>query len=266
MTGDDGRAVPVTVLDPAGDAARRAPTLLTVYGGFGLPLVAAFDPTFAAWLRAGGRVGWVHARGGGEYGPDWAAAGRPGKARTVADLCAAARTPLAIGPGIAASPDPVAVIAASNGALVAAAALVAEPTLFAAVVCMAPLTDMLRYHHGGLGRLWIEEYGDPEDPQARAELLAYSPYHNVRPGVRYPATLLLTGGNDDRVPAWHAWKLCAALQRATGGSGLFVLDHDNASGHDGRSGQKGLATAGFALAFLAEAVGLDAPEADTIFP
>ncbi|WP_425506623.1 prolyl oligopeptidase family serine peptidase [Streptomyces rectiverticillatus] len=178
-------------------------------------------------------------------------------ARTIDDLCSAARALVDQGE---ADPGQLAGLAASNGGLVLAAAVLRAPRLFSAVACAAPLTDMARYTSGGgLGRLWHDEYGDPADPAALAALLAYSPYHHVRPGESYPATLLITGGNDVRVPPWHAWKLCAALQEATAGRRPVLLDHQPGTGHHGRTGTAATALSARVLALLATRTGLTAP-------
>ncbi|MGK5731411.1 prolyl oligopeptidase family serine peptidase [Streptomyces sp. URMC 124] len=255
---DDGTSLPVTICDPPSAGTGPLPVLVTVYGGFGVPLEPSWDPILAAWLTAGGRVAWVHARGGGEFGAEWAAAGRgEGKSRTVDDLCAAARALVYQGE---ARPGRLAGLAASNGGLVLAAAVLRAPRLFSAVACAAPLTDMARYTSGGgLGRLWRDEYGDPADPAALAALLAYSPYHHVRQGEPYPATLLITGGNDARVPPWHAWKLCAALQEAPSGRQPVLLDHQSDTGHNGRTGAAATALGARVLALLASRAGLAPP-------
>jgi prolyl oligopeptidase len=255
-TSRDGTTLPITICDPPARTRHGpAPTLVTVYGGFGVPLEPSWDPIFAAWLAAGGRVAWVHARGGGEFGPDWAEAGRgPGKSDTVDDLCAAARTLQAEGET---GPGQLAALAASNGGLVLSAALVRAPHLFSAVACAAPLTDMARYHEGGLGKLWREEYGDPTDPEAFRELLKYSPYHQVRDGETYPAALFITGGNDARVRPWHAWKLCAALQEATRSDAPILLDHQENTGHYGRAGGDARSLSARVLALLAIRTGLE---------
>ncbi|MER6529452.1 prolyl oligopeptidase family serine peptidase [Streptomyces sp. NPDC001508] len=257
-TSRDGTAFPITICDPPTRTRHEpAPTLVTVYGGFGVPLEPSWDPIFAGWLAAGGRIAWVHARGGGEFGPDWAAAGRgPGKSDTVDDLCAAARALQAEGET---RQGQLAALAASNGGLILSAALVRAPRLFSAVACSAPLTDMARYHVGGLGKLWCEEYGDPTDPEALRALLTYSPYHHVRGRDAYPAVLFITGGNDARVRPWHAWKLCAALQETTCGTSPILLDHQENTGHYGRAGDDARSLSARVLALLAARTGLAAP-------
>ncbi|MFJ9769897.1 prolyl oligopeptidase family serine peptidase [Kitasatospora sp. NPDC101157] len=260
--GLDGTPVPVTVCDPQPQHWNRpVPTLLTVYGGFGIALEPSWDPALEAWLRAGGRIAWVHARGGGEFGPAWAAAGRgAGKNATVDDFRAAAAMLVERGE---ASAGQIGAIAASNGALVIAATITREPGLLAAAVCVAPLTDLARYQVGGLGRLWTAEYGDPTDPRALRELLDYSPYHQVVVGTDYPAVLFATGAGDARVPPWHAWKLCAALGRANSGESPILLDHHDGGGHQGRPAAAGRELAARSLALLGAATGLRAPTGPT---
>lgn len=262
VTSRDGTTIPLTVCDPTEDAAEDAlPTLVTVYGGFGVTLEPVWDPLFATWLRAGGRVVWVHARGGGEFGATWTRAGRgAGKRNTVDDLCAAARGIVERG---LTPPCGPAAVAASNGGLVVAAALVDAPALFAAAVCAAPLTDMARYDVEGLGPLWKREYGDPRRPDDLRGLLSYSPYHRVRPGLDCPPVLFVTGANDARVPPWHAWKLCAALQDATVGTAAITLHHYSRSGHSGPAGPEAHDLAPRVLTMLSRATGLR-PRLDTM--
>jgi prolyl oligopeptidase len=253
-TSPDGQHVPVTICDPGNDSGAQLSTVLFVYGGFGLNAEPTYEPTLAAWLRSGGRVGWIHARGGSELGQGWAEAGRgEGKARTVQDVCAVAEHLMRTGQ---AGKDQVAIIGASNGGLVAAAAIVLRPELFGAAVCVNPLTDMARYPLAGLGKLWLREYGDPAEPVALETLLSYSPYHQVNESRRYPAVLLAVGANNSRVPAWHAWKLCAALQRNTRSELPVLLDTDFSSGHNGRDRDKAIQLAESTLTLLGRATGL----------
>ncbi|MET8543411.1 prolyl oligopeptidase family serine peptidase, partial [Kitasatospora sp. NPDC004799] len=196
--------------------------------------------------------------------PAWAAAGRgAGKNTTMDDFRAAAAMLVERGE---APPGGLGALAASNGALVVAAALTREPGLLSAAVCAAPLTDLARYQVGGLGRLWTEEYGDPADPQALRALLDYSPYHRVVPGTAYPAVLLATGANDARVPPWHAWKLCAALGQAGTGGAPVLLDHHDSGGHQGRPAAAGRELAVRSLALLGAGTGLRPPAGPTGSP
>jgi prolyl oligopeptidase len=253
-TSQDGEQVPVTLCDPSNGSGGPAPTVLFVYGGFGLNAEPTYEPLLAAWLRSGGRVGWIHARGGSELGQWWAEAGRgAGKARTVQDVCAVAAHLLETGQ---AGENQVAIIGASNGGLVAAAAVALLPDRFAAAVCVNPLTDMVRYPLAGLGKLWMAEYGDPAEPADLDVLLSYSPYHQVSQARRYPAVLLAVGTNNTRVPAWHAYKLCAALQASTRSEQPVLLDVDHSSGHNGRDHDNARKLAASTLTLLSRATGL----------
>ena len=111
--------------------------------------------------------------------------------------------------------------------------MVQAPALFKAVVCHVPLLDMVRYHKFGLGKAWIPEYGNPDDPKQFRWLYAYSPYHHVRRGVRYPALLMMSADSDDRVDPMHARKFVAAVRWATDGKGLVLLRVEHKAGHGG---------------------------------
>jgi prolyl oligopeptidase len=130
-----------------------------------------------------------------------------------------------------ADPKRIAVYGGSNGGLLVAALAVQRPELVAAVVCAVPLTDMLRYHLFSIGRLWIAEYGDPDDPSAAAVLRAYSPYHNVRKGVAYPAMLIETAESDGRVDPLHAKKFGALVQASTAGDAPVLVHVEENAGH-----------------------------------
>jgi prolyl oligopeptidase len=140
--------------------------------------------------------------------------------------------------------------------LLVAAALTQRPELFAAAVCSAPLTDMLRYELSGLGARWVPEFGSAKDAAQFENLLSYSPYHRVREGVKYPAVLFTVFGNDTRVDPLHSRKLCAALQHATASEGPVVLRLDPDAGHAGGSASQGIGLAADMLAFLADHTGL----------
>ncbi len=129
-------------------------------------------------------------------------------------------------------PGGLAIYGGSNGGLLVGAALTQRPELFRVALCAVPLLDMVRYHRFGAGRTWIAEYGSAEDPAQLRALLAYSPYHHVAAGTRYPATLLLSADADDRVDPMHARKFAAALQAATTGGPVLLRIERNA-GHGG---------------------------------
>ncbi|WP_106402051.1 prolyl oligopeptidase family serine peptidase [Actinocorallia populi] len=247
-TSPDGTPVRVTVLAPPGAGPR--PTILHGYGGFGLPMTPSYAPDSLAWIEAGGALAIAHVRGDAGSRSQGVGAHRM---RTLEDFLAAAR--LLIDDGWT-SPDRLGLWGESNGGLLAAAALTRSPELFAAAVCVAPLLDMVRYERSGLGPLWTAEYGSASDPAAFHHLLAYSPYHRVRPGTRYPAVLLASFGGDTRVDPLHARKMCAALQRATSGDGPILLRHESGVGHGDRATGTAAGLAADLLAFLAAGTGL----------
>jgi prolyl oligopeptidase len=228
----DGTLIPMFLVhrtDIARDGA--TPFLLTGYGGFGVSMEPVFDPTLYPWLEAGGTIAVASVRGGGEYGEEWHRAGaRCHKQNSFDDFIAGAEYLVAEG---YTAPRRLAIQGGSNGGLLVGAALTQRPELFAAVVCADPLLDMLRYHRFGAGRTWISEYGSPEDADAFEWLYAYSPYHRVRPGTRYPPVLFVSSDSDDRVDPLHARKMAAALQDAGGGRTPVLLRIEANAGHGG---------------------------------
>jgi prolyl oligopeptidase len=226
----DGTRVPMFVVCRTGLARDgRAPAILYGYGGFDIALVPAFAPQLTPWLDAGGVYAVANLRGGGEFGEAWHRAGtRERKQNVFDDFIAAAEY---LGASGIADPVRIGIVGASNGGLLVAAAMVQRPELFQAVVCAVPLTDMLRYAEFSIARLWLAEYGDPKEPADAAILRAYSPYHNVRDGAKYPATLLLTAESDARVDPMHARKFAARLSEATSGHAPILLHVEPQAGH-----------------------------------
>jgi prolyl oligopeptidase len=204
-------------------------TVLTGYGGFAVSHTPAFGRTLLLFLEAGGLYAVVHLRGGGEYGEDWHRAGMLARKQNAFDDFLAAAD-LLIANGHVAK-DRLAIMGGSNGGLLVGAALTQRPDLFRAVVCQVPLLDMLRYPLYRIARLWIPEYGDPDDPEAFAWLLAYSPYHRVVEGTPYPAVLLTAGESDSRVDPMHARKMTARLQAASSSGRPVLLRQETRAGH-----------------------------------
>jgi prolyl oligopeptidase len=183
------------------------------------------------WLEHGGMVAVPNLRGGGEYGEDWHRAGMLlQKQHVFDDFLAAARYLVSSG---WTSRDHLAIAGGSNGGLLVGAALTQGPELFKAVVCEVPLLDMLRYHQFASGKTWVPEYGSAEDPAQFAALRAYSPYHNVKQGVAYPAILMSSSDHDDRVDPMHARKLTALLQWASSSDAPVWLRIQTNAGHGG---------------------------------
>jgi prolyl oligopeptidase len=189
------------------------PTLLNGYGGFNVNETPVFSATLFQWFEAGGLFALPNLRGGGEYGDAWHQAGMlERKQNTFDDFIAAAEWLIAQG---YTKPERLAIHGGSNGGLLVGAAITQRPELFRAVVCEVPLLDMLRYQNFLMARYWVPEYGTAEHPDQFKFLLAYSPYHRVTRGVKYPAVFLTAGEHDTRVHAMHARKMAAVLQTRT---------------------------------------------------
>ena len=187
------------------------PTLLYGYGGFNIALTPRFSATRIPWLEAGGVYAMPNLRGGGEYGERWHQAGMLANKQNVFDDFIAAAEYL-IDQGYT-NPSRLAIYGGSNGGLLVGAAVTQRPELFSGAVCAVPLLVMLRYQKFLMARYWVPEYGDPEDREHFRWLHAYSPYHQVGEGIRYPAILFTAGENDARVHPLHARKMAARLQK-----------------------------------------------------
>ncbi len=233
------------------------PTILYGYGGFGISLTPAFAPSILAWVEAGGVYAVAGLRGGGEEGEEWHRGGmRDHKQNVFDDFHAAAQTLVAAG---WTTPGQLGISGGSNGGLLVGAAITQRPDLYAAAVCSAPLLDMVRYEHFGLGQTWNDEYGTAGDPQELGWLLGYSPYHQVREDTRYPAVLFTVFDSDTRVDPVHARKMCAALQHATSArwpDHPIVLRREPDVGHGARAVSRSVALSADGLAFLALHTGL----------
>jgi|GEM_PF-114489 len=207
------------------------PTLLTGYGGFNVSRTPGFSAQAAFWVESGGVFALPNLRGGGEFGEEWHRAGMLDKKQNVFDDFIAAAEWL-IKNGYT-KPSKLAISGGSNGGLLVGAALTQRPELFQAVVCSYPLLDMVRYHKFLVARFWVPEYGSSEDPDQFKYIYAYSPYHRVKKGEKYPAVLFITGDADTRVDPLHARKMTALLQAATGSGKPVLLSYDTKAGHSG---------------------------------
>jgi prolyl oligopeptidase len=218
ITSRDGTDVPVFLVrradvEPTGDV----PVLLYGYGGFQIPVTPAFSAWWRVWIEMGGLLAVANLRGGGEYGTAWHDAGRLEHKQNVFDDC------VAVAKGLVARgwtrPGRIALNGGSNGGLLVGACMVQRPDLFGACVPEVGVLDMLRFHKFTIGWAWVSDYGSADDPEQFRRLYAYSPLHNLRPGERYPATLVVTGDHDDRVVPGHSFKFTAALQAAVTADG-----------------------------------------------
>ena len=260
FTSKDGTAVRMLVVSPLEEADGPRPTILYGYGGFRISLTPGYSASTLAWVRAGGVYAVANLRGGLEEGEEWHEAGMLARKQNVFDDCAAAAEHL-VATGVT-TPERLAVMGGSNGGLLVGAMVTQRPDLFAAAVCSAPLLDMVRYERFGLGQLWNVEYGSADDPEQLGWLLGYSPYHNVREGTRYPATLFTVFDNDTRVDPLHARKLCALMQEATSApleDAPILLRRESEVGHSSRSVSRSVALSAEQLAFLAHHLGLSLP-------
>lgn len=205
------------------------PTYLTGYGGFAISMTPAFSRSLLLWLEAGGVLAVPNIRGGGEYGESWHQAGILGsKQNSFDDFIAAAEWLIE---QRYTRPERLAAAGGSNGGLLVGAVLTQRPELFQAVLIQVPLLDMLRYHHFLIARLWIPEYGSPDDPDQFRWLRSYSPYHHVQDGRAYPAVLLATAESDTRVDPMHARKMAARLQAASSADRPILLRLESRAGH-----------------------------------
>jgi prolyl oligopeptidase len=215
-TSKDGTKVSMFVVHKKGlKLDGQNPTILTGYGGFTVSETPAFSATLFQWYDAGGVYALPNLRGGGEYGEAWHRGGMLENKQNVFDDFLAAADHL-VKAGYT-NPKKLAISGGSNGGLLTGAAVVQRPDLCAAAIVAVPLLDMLRYQDFLMARYWVPEYGSAEDPEQFKFLYAYSPYHHVKDGTRYPAVLLTAGENDARVHPMHARKMTAALQSVAAG-------------------------------------------------
>jgi prolyl oligopeptidase len=206
----DGTKVPMFLVARKGVRPDgNLPVLLTGYGGFNISYTPVFSIWAAVWVDMGGVFALPNLRGGGEFGEAWHRAGMFEKKQNVFDDFIAAAEWLV--ENRYTRPARLAIQGGSNGGLLMGAMMTQRPDLFGAIVCGAPLLDMLRYHKMLVGAWWASEYGSADDAKQFEYLYKYSPYHNVRKGTRYPAVLFVTGDSDTRVDPSHARKMAALM-------------------------------------------------------
>jgi prolyl oligopeptidase len=226
----DGTRVPMylvgrrDILDGAG-----SPTIMTSYGGYGVSMTPQFSVFVAFLMERGCLFALPNIRGGSEFGVEWHNAAKRRNRQTAYDdfLCAAEWL---INTGRT-SPGKLAIFGGSNSGLLVGAALTQRPDLFRAVVCMVPMLDMLRYHLFDNAHIWRDEFGTVDDPDDFAALAKYSPYQQVRSGVAYPATMIVSGDADRNCNPLHARKMTARLQAANVSDHPIFLDYSKFRGH-----------------------------------
>ncbi len=207
----------------------KNPCYLYAYGGFNVSMTPGFSATRIVLLENGGVFAMPNLRGGGEYGEEWHKAGMLLKKQNVFDDFIAAGEYLIAEKYTA--KDKLAIAGGSNGGLLVGAAMTQRPDLFAVALPAVGVMDMLRYHLFTVGKGWIPEYGSADNPEHFKNLLSYSPLHNLKPGVSYPATLITTGDHDDRVVPAHSFKFAAQLQKSHTGPKPVIIRIETRAGH-----------------------------------
>jgi prolyl oligopeptidase len=230
FTGKDGTKVPLFITARRGIAFDGThPTLLSGDGALNASSTPTYSPLVAAWLESGGVYAVANVRGGGEYGRAWHEAGMTTRKQNVFDDFIAAAEYLTTQHWT--SRERLAILGASNGGLLIGAVEEQRPELFAAAVAQVGVMDMLRFREFTVGKAWEADYGSVDNEAEFKALLAYSPLHNVRPNVAYPATLILTGDHDDRVYPAHSFKFAAAMQNADPRGRPILIRIDLRAGH-----------------------------------
>lgn len=252
----DGTQVPVHLVHKKGLARDAShPVLLTGYGGFNVALLPEFTRNALYWIERGGVYAVASLRGGSEFGEAWHRAGMlEHKHHVFEDFEAVLRL---LAEARISRPERIAITGGSNGGLLMAAAVTRAPELFAAAVANVGLYDMLRYPLFPPAQIWTSEYGDPREPDAARWLHAYSPYHRVRDGARYPAVLVATADHDTRVHWAHSTKLAARLQEAQAGERPIYFFMERQQGHGAGAQLRDLvARYGRAYAFIEGQLGM----------
>ena len=231
VTSKDGTRVPMFLVHKKGlTPDGRNATLLYGYGGFDISLTPNFSIARAIWLELGGVYAMANLRGGGEYGAEWHLAGTKLRKQNVFDDFIACAEWL--GKEGITSREKLAIMGGSNGGLLVGACMTQRPDLFGAALPAVGVMDMLRFHKFTIGWAWKSDYGSSERADEFKALLAYSPLHNLKPGTRYPATLIATADHDDRVVPAHSFKFAARLQECQAKDGPPVLIRvETSAGH-----------------------------------
>ena len=227
---NDGTRIPLFLTYKKGTSFNgEVPTFLYGYGGFNISLTPRFSVSNLLWMEMGGIYAQANLRGGGEYGIDWYKQGILEKKQNVFDDFIAAAEHL-IAEGYTSS-DKLVIGGASNGGLLVGACMTQRPDLFAVALPAVGVLDMLRYHNFTIGWAWASDYGRSDNPEHFDFLYKYSPLHNLKEGVEYPATLITTADHDDRVVPAHSFKFAATLQKAHAGKEPALIRIETRAGH-----------------------------------
>jgi prolyl oligopeptidase len=225
------------------------PALLYGYGGFNISITPGFSVSKLVWMEMGGTYAVANLRGGGEYGEEWHQAGmKQNKQNVFDDFISAAEWLIQ---NKYTSTPKLAIEGRSNGGLLVGACLAQRPDLFGATLPGVGVMDMLRFHKFTIGWAWTSDYGSADDPEQFKTLYAYSPLQNIKPGVKYPATLITTADHDDRVVPAHSFKFAATLQEAQAGDKPILIRIETRAGHGaGKPTTKQIEESADELAFL----------------
>jgi len=253
----DGTMVPLDIIRRKSTRLDgKNPTILYGYGGYGISMTPQFSTSRRIWLDEGGVYAVAILRGGGEYGDQWHLAGNLTRKQNVFDDFYACAQWLVDHKYT--TPARLAIFGESNGGLLMGAALTQHPDFYRAVVSRVGVYDSLRSETTTNGEFNVTEYGTVKDPEQFKALFAYSPYHHVADGVKYPSILLTTGANDPRVDPWHSRKFCARLQAANASGNPILLRTSSRSGHGmGNSLDETIAERTDIYAFLIHELGVE---------
>jgi prolyl oligopeptidase len=205
------------------------PTIMTSYGGYGISMTPQFSVFAAFFMEKGCIFALPSIRGGSEFGTAWHEAAKRRKRQTAFDdFLSAAEWLIATGRTVS---QRLAIFGGSNSGLLVGTAMTQRPDLFGAVLCMVPVLDMLRHHLFDSAHVWKQEFGTSDNLEDFRAQLGYSPYHNIRAGVEYPATMIVSGDADQNCNPLHARKMTARLQAASASDHPILLDYHPHRGH-----------------------------------
>jgi prolyl oligopeptidase len=252
----DGTRIPMFITARKGAPHDGSnPTILWGYGGFNIPQTPNFNANTVAWLELGGVFALANLRGGGEYGRAWHEAGMKLVKQNVFDDFAAAAEFLIAEKWT--QPDKLAIRGGSNGGLLVAATMMQRPELFGAAVPAVGVLDMLRFREFTIGWAWESDYGSVKNADEFKAIHAYSPLHNLRAGVDYPPTLIVTADRDDRVFPAHSFKFAAELQHQYRGTDPMLIRIETRAGHGaGKPTSKIIEETADVYAFLVKTLGM----------